>query len=94
MLRADRILSSSTASTPVNVLRMTIKKVAYMISAIFDCSPMPNQTRNNVINAIGGIKRIKFRNGSANTRMTCTWPMSSPIGMAIRLPRTHPISTR
>ncbi|MNG07966.1 hypothetical protein D3C84_912940 [compost metagenome] len=94
MLLAARILSSSTASTPVSVFMMTMNSVAYRIRAIFDCSPMPNQTRKSVMNAIGGMKRIKFRNGSANTRIADTLPIMSPIGMAIRLPSAQPMNTR
>ncbi|MNI58912.1 hypothetical protein D3C73_1140470 [compost metagenome] len=94
MLRAERILSSSTDITPVKVFSTTIKKVAYIISAIFDCSPMPNQTRNSVMKAIGGMKRMKFRNGSAKMRMAFTFPIISPAGTASRLPSTQPTNTR
>ncbi|MDR7237654.1 hypothetical protein J2Y02_002267 [Neobacillus drentensis] len=67
MLLAERILSSSTKSTPVIVLMITIKKVAYMIKKIFDCSLIPNQSLNNVIKARGGMKRTKLIIGSSTT---------------------------
>jgi hypothetical protein len=41
-----------------------------MIRAIFDFSPIPNQTRKRVMNAIGGINRIKLRKGSITIPFT------------------------
>ncbi|MNC18012.1 hypothetical protein D3C75_659050 [compost metagenome] len=55
---------------------------------------MPNQSINKVINAKGGINRMKFRNGSVTARTDLNLPMIMPAGMARALPNTHPVSTR
>lgn len=60
---------------------------------ILDCSPIPNQSINNVIKARGGIKRIKLITGSNSALNHGIQPINNPTGMATRFPKIHPAIT-
>ena len=60
---------------------------------ILDCSPIPNQSINNVIKARGGIKRIKIDNGSNSALSHGIRPINNPTGIATKFPKIHPAIT-